>query len=104
MARALLEREGITVAGVARGCGEAVERAQELRPDVVLIDISLGRESGFDVARRLAGDGQAATLIMISTHSETDYAELIAESPVAGFVAKASLSAAAIQRIVGQPS
>jgi CheY-like chemotaxis protein len=103
VARTLLERDGITVAGMARGCREAVERAEELRPDVVLIDISLGEESGFDVARRLAHDGQNATLIMISTHSETDYADLIAESPVAGFVAKANLSAAAIHRLAGQP-
>jgi DNA-binding NarL/FixJ family response regulator len=103
VARTLLEREGITVAAVARCGGEAAERTEELRPDVVLIDISLGQESGFDVARRLAGNGQAATLIMISTHSEADYADLIAESPVAGFVPKTDLSASAIQRILGPP-
>ena len=104
VARSLLEREGINVAGVASAAAEAAERAEALRPDVVLIDISLGQESGFDVARRLAGDGQAATLIMISTHSEADYADLIAESPVAGFLPKTDLSAAAIQRILGQPT
>jgi DNA-binding NarL/FixJ family response regulator len=103
VAQALLEREGITVAGVARRCLEAVDRAEELRPDLVLIDISLGQESGFDVARVLAGNGHAATLIMISTHSEADYADLIAESPVAGFLPKTDLSVAAIERILGQP-
>jgi two-component system, NarL family, nitrate/nitrite response regulator NarL len=103
VARVLLEREGITVAGVARGCTEAEECARAFRPDVVLIDISLGEESGFDVARRLAGNGQAGTLIMISTHAETDYLDLIAESPAAGFLGKADLSAAAIERIFGSP-
>jgi hypothetical protein len=39
VARALLERDGITVAGVAHSGAEAVERVQALRPDVVLIDI-----------------------------------------------------------------
>ena len=68
-ARAVLERDGITVAGVARSCAEAVQRVQALRPDVVLIDIRLGEESGFEVARQLADDGQAAALIMISTHA-----------------------------------
>ena len=96
VARAVLERDGVTVAGVAHTCAEAVERAEALRPDVLLIDIRLGEESGFDVARQLAGDGQAATLIMISTNAREDYADLIAESPAAGFVAKADLSAAAI--------
>lgn len=101
VARTLLERDGVTVAGLAHSCVEAVERAEALRPDVLLIDIRLGEESGFEVARQLAGNGQAATLIMISTHAREDYADLIAESPVAEFMAKADLSAAAIRHILG---
>jgi CheY-like chemotaxis protein len=101
VARALLERDGMAVAGVAYNSAEAVERAQALRPDVVLIDIRLGRESGFDAARRLADNGQSAALIMISTHAGEDYAELIAESPATGFLPKAELSGAAIRRILG---
>ena len=38
------------------------------QPDVVLIDIRLGEELGFDAARQLADRGQAAPVIMISTH------------------------------------
>jgi DNA-binding NarL/FixJ family response regulator len=101
VARALLEQQGITVAGVAHGGADAVERARVLRPDVVLIDIRLGEESGFEVARQLASSGDARALIMISTHGEADYAELIAGSPVAGFLPKSDLSAAAIRDILG---
>ena len=100
-ARALLESDGVTVAGVASNSAEAVQRVKALRPDVVLIDIRLGGESGFDVARQLAGNGQAAALIMISTYDWADYADLIAESPAAGFVPKAELSGAAIRRVLG---
>ena len=103
-AQALLESGGVTVAGVAHNSAEAVERAQEQRPNVVLIDIRLGQESGFDVARRLAEHGNSAVLIMISTHTGEDYAELIAESPVIGFLPKAELSAAAISRMLGADS
>jgi hypothetical protein len=39
-------------------------------------------------------------VILISTHAETDVAELIEEAPVAGFVPKTELSAAAIQRVL----
>ena len=102
VARALLDRDGITVAGVARSCAEAVQRAEELRPDVVLIDIRLAEESGFEAARQLAGNGQAAALIMISTHADEDYADLIDESPATGFLAKADLSAAAVRRVLGR--
>jgi CheY-like chemotaxis protein len=101
VARALLEGDGVTVAGVAHSCAEAVQRSRQLSPDVVLIDIRLGRESGFEAARRLADDVRAATLIMISTHAGEDYADLIAESPAAGFLPKAELSAAGIRRILG---
>jgi DNA-binding NarL/FixJ family response regulator len=101
-ARALLEREGLRVVGVAATSAEALQRAEELRPEVVLVDIMLGGESGFELARRLAAqhrDGGPA-VILISTHSGADFADPIAESPAAGFVPKPELSADAIRRIV----
>ena len=101
-ARVLLERQGLHVVGVAASSAEALRRAGELRPEVVLVDITLGGESGFDLARRLAGQSRrgAPTVILISTHAEADFADLIADSPAAGFVPKPELSADAIRRIV----
>jgi len=102
-ASALLEQEGVTVVGVATSTAEALQRARALQPDVILVDIGLGDESGFDLALLLARDGQvgSAKVILISTRDEADYAELIAESPVAGFLAKTELSARGIGRILG---
>ena len=54
----LLEREGVIVVGVASTIAEALRQARALRPDVILVDIGLGTESGFDLARLLAGNGQ----------------------------------------------
>ena len=101
-ARVLLEREGLSVVGVASTSAEALRQAEALRPNVILVDISLGQESGFDLARRLVDGGQNsdATVILISTHDEADFADLIAASPAAGFLPKAELSAIAIRRIV----
>jgi DNA-binding NarL/FixJ family response regulator len=102
--RLLLEREGVTVVGMASSTAEALRQASALCPDVVLVDIALGDENGFDLVRRLAHRGSCGqiTVIMISTRSEADYAELITESPAAGFLPKAELSAAAIRRILGR--
>jgi DNA-binding NarL/FixJ family response regulator len=98
----LLERQGVTVVGLASNVAEAVRRASELQPDVVLVDIVLGSESGFEVARELAErDGDGPTVILISTHAEADFADLIEESPATGYVPKADLSAEAIRRLVG---
>ena len=53
-ARDLLEREGMTVVAVASTSAEALRRADELQPDVTLVDVDLGDDSGFDLARQLA--------------------------------------------------
>jgi DNA-binding NarL/FixJ family response regulator len=95
-ARALLELEGITVVGVASTGAEALKRVEELRPDVALLDIELGAESGFEIAGQLRAIPGAPPVILISTHAEQDYRDLIAESPVLGFVPKSALSAGAI--------
>jgi len=101
-ARVLLEREGLSVVGLASTGAEALRQAEALSPDVLLVDITLGRESGFELTRRLVEDGRCerSAVILISTHSEADFADLIAESQAAGFVPKSELSAAAIRRIL----
>jgi DNA-binding NarL/FixJ family response regulator len=101
-ARVLLEREGLSVVGVASNGAEALRLTEELSPDVLLVDITLGRESGIDLTRRLIEEGrsQGSPVILISTHSEADSADLIAASQATGFVPKSELSAEAIRRIV----
>jgi DNA-binding NarL/FixJ family response regulator len=99
-ARVLLERQGLGVAGIAMTTSEALQQATKLRPDVVLVDISLGRESGFELAQRLVEDEGQAGVILISTHAESDFADLIAESPATGFLPKLDLSADEIRRIL----
>jgi DNA-binding NarL/FixJ family response regulator len=68
----------------------------------VLVDIDLGEESGFDVARRLAEDaaGARARVILISTYAESDFADLVAESPAVGFLSKSDLSRQAIDGLL----
>jgi DNA-binding NarL/FixJ family response regulator len=101
-ARDLLEREGLEVVGVASNGTEAIQRIQELHPDVMLLDIDLGAESGFEVARRVHQQANNATapVILISTRAEQDYADLIAASPVLGFLAKSDLSASAVRNLL----
>ncbi|MHA0286464.1 response regulator [Mycobacterium sp. C3-094] len=97
-ARAVLERGGITVVGVAADAAEAMQCAQELNPDVALVDVNLGADSGFDVAERLSG----TAVILTSTHDEQDFADLIEASPALGFLPKLALSPTAVLTMLGR--
>ena len=100
-ARQLLAEDGVTVVGVAATSDEAVEEALALRPDVALVDIDLGAESGFDVARRLAGlPGGGPPVVLISAESGSELAELVDASGTRGFVSKTDLSGDAIRKLV----
>jgi DNA-binding NarL/FixJ family response regulator len=104
-ARALLEQEGLQVVGVASSGAEAVRCLADLHPDVTLIDIGLGAESGFEVARRLFDDPAVdpGQLILISAHADEDFADLIDVSPAVGFLVKPAVSASAIERLLEPP-
>jgi CheY-like chemotaxis protein len=104
-ARELLEREGISVVGVAVTGAEARESCHELQPDVALVDIDLGADNGFDLARQLAdreGPG-LPSVILTSIYAEDDFAEMIADSPALAFLPKAGLSGPAIRNILAAP-
>jgi len=102
-ARRVLDRDGVRVTGTASSIAEALRQAIELKPDVVLADIILGDESGFELARRLAeSHARDLAVIMISSDTEDNYADLVAASPAVGFLPKAELSADGIRRLLGK--
>jgi DNA-binding NarL/FixJ family response regulator len=101
--RGLLVEQGLDVVGGAGSAADARRQITELRPDVALIDIDLGDESGLELTRQLrekSGQGAAPDVILISTHDEAEYADLIQASSAIGFLAKSDLSAASIGRML----
>jgi DNA-binding NarL/FixJ family response regulator len=103
----LLSEQGLDVVGGAGTAADAHWQITELRPDVALIDIDLGDESGLELARQLRerqGPSRCPHVILISTHDETEYSDLIAASPAIGFLPKIDLSAATIRRMVAAVS
>ncbi|HTR94223.1 MAG TPA: response regulator [Trebonia sp.] len=99
----VLDPNWVKVTSTASNSDEAVLRFGELPPDVVLIDVNLGDESGFDLARRLAGlNIRDLAVIMTSSGAKDDYIDLMAESTALGFLPKAELSADGIWRILSE--
>jgi CheY-like chemotaxis protein len=83
--------------GVASTGAGALRLVEEHDPDVVLVDVDLGEESGFDLAERLSPPaGRRWPVILISADAEADLEDLIDASVAIGFVSKSRLSANAI--------
>jgi CheY-like chemotaxis protein len=104
-ARTLLEREGLIVVASAATGAEALRLAEQHLPDVVLLDVELGQESGFDVAERLTElAGWHGRVVLISAHPRGDFVDLLETSPAIGFVPKSRLSAYGITELLDGPS
>jgi DNA-binding NarL/FixJ family response regulator len=95
-ARRLLTGQGIAVVATAADSRQAIQAIQEQEPDVVLVDVGLGAESGFDLASRLAG----RAVILVSSVAAEDLAELLEASPAIGYLPKAQLSGCAINALL----
>ena len=95
-ARRLLEAEGFEIIGEAGDGHAAIAAAQQLQPDLVLLDVQLPDLDGFEVATRLAALGLPLAVILTSSRNSAEYGALVAEAPVRGFVPKAELSGAAL--------
>ncbi|MEA2623743.1 MAG: hypothetical protein QOH61_2653 [Chloroflexota bacterium] len=102
IARLILEREGMLVVGSATTGAEALRLAESLAPDVALVDVDLGAESGLDLVEPLVrGRDDRLRVILMSSYDESDFRELVAGSAAVGFLPKTSLSAAAIEELLG---
>jgi CheY-like chemotaxis protein len=98
-AKDLLEQQGIEVVAVAATSDDAARFVEKFDPDVVLVDVDLGPESGFDLAARLAAE-RDVPVVLVSAYSETEFADLIAGSAAVGFISKAELSARRIEDLL----
>lgn len=86
--RALLEREGLEVAGEAADGREAVRLAHELRPDVALLDIGMPLLNGIDAAREIQKESRGTKTILLTRHDEDQYVTEALRAGVKGYVLK----------------
>ena len=101
----LLARQGIAVVGVGQSISDGLRCIENAKPEVILVDIDLGPENGFDLVEQLHRNGPAvgAPVIFISTHAEEDFAEMVAATSAVAFLPKSGLSGAAIREALGMP-
>lgn len=98
-ARSLLEAEGFAVVGEAEDGAEALRLVEELRPEIVLLDVQLPDFDGFEVARRLRDFDPHPEVILIS--SREDYRPLVRQSDARAFLRKDELSGETLAAALG---
>jgi DNA-binding NarL/FixJ family response regulator len=86
--RALLEREGLEVAGEAADGREAARLVPEVHPDVAILDIGMPLLNGIDAAREIQKSTRATKTILLTRHDEDQYVTEALRAGVRGYVLK----------------
>ena len=85
----LIDREGdLSVCGEADGAHSAFHAIQTLRPDIVVLDISLSGPDGLDVLKEIRMKTASLPVLILSMHDESIYAERAMRAGANGYIMK----------------
>jgi len=89
--KALIDAErGFDVVGEAATGDEAVDRARELKPDIVIMDLSMPGSGGLEATRRIAALGLDTKVLVLTVHAEEEYLVPVVEAGASGYLTKSS--------------
>ncbi|HVM68937.1 MAG TPA: response regulator transcription factor [Gaiellaceae bacterium] len=92
--------EALEVVGIADDGAQAVERARELRPDVVLLDISMPVLDGFAAAERICALPDPPAILMLTGSSSTQDVDRARRAGARGYVTKDEIAATLLDSIL----
>ncbi|HEX4967379.1 MAG TPA: response regulator transcription factor, partial [Nitrospiraceae bacterium] len=84
----LIEREGFTVVGEASDGREAVRLAQELCPDIALLDLTMPQLNGIDAGRAILQISPKTNIILLTMHAEDHHVLEALRAGIKGYVLK----------------
>jgi DNA-binding NarL/FixJ family response regulator len=86
----ILQKEYEIVAAFSEGCS-VIREAPVLMPDVIILDISMGELSGFDVTRELRREQCNSKIIFLTVHEELQFIRAAFDAGAAGYVFKSRM-------------
>ncbi len=84
----LSSQAGVEVCGSAHDASSALKLAREARPDVVVLDVSLGLDDGIELARMLLGQWPRLRIVALSMHEEPSFADRMLSIGAMAYVSK----------------
>lgn len=84
----LQSHEGWEICGEAKTGREAVEAAEKLRPDIVVLDIGMPDLNGMEAARRIRKASPATEILILSIHYSDQLVREIVDAGVRGYIVK----------------
>lgn len=98
--RALLEAEmGIDVVGEASTGDEAVDLALEVKPTIVVMDLSMPGSGGLEATRRIVALGLDTRVLVLTMHAEEEYLVPVLEAGASGYLTKTTADRSLIEAI-----
>jgi len=83
-----LQAAGMDVLGTANTAGQAVAMAQDLQPDIVVMDIQMPREDGLSATRRLREVAPHAVVAVVSAHRDPEWVVRASQAGASAFIPK----------------
>jgi DNA-binding NarL/FixJ family response regulator len=94
----MLQPQYVVASAVSDGAS-VLREIGRVKPDVIILDISLPDMTGFDVARRLRRDGTSAKIIFLTVHENIDFVRAAFALDAAGYVFKSRISSDLVNAI-----
>jgi DNA-binding NarL/FixJ family response regulator len=82
--------DGFEVVGEAETGEDSVRMAEELAPDLVLMDVNLPGINGLDATRQILAGSSPVVVLLLSTYEEEEYAPRAAECGAAAYIPKSA--------------
>lgn len=89
--RRMLQKE-FAIAGSATSATALLRQAPEIKPDIIVLDISMGDLNGFDVTRQLRAGKCSAKIIFLTVHEDFEFVRAAFDAGASGYVFKSRMS------------